>query len=411
MKKSILLSVLIIMGVLAKANDLIVEENGVSPSYDSITAAVRAANSGDRIFIKNKAGNLPWVENITITKSLSLLSYTADSFFIVQGTYNITPATPDTVTIIGMINLVGTIQATTTAPGGARSVIRVLNTQLNSGGIYCPYSNYDLTVEGCYLTLGAISYEHGSILGNTINTGGNAYGIQVASETTATTDTSYIIGNRVYSGYASGYGIYWLSTTMLFNISNNYLTAPYYGIYVGASSGNNTILQRIYNNSVELVSMANNGDYCIYVAGSTGSQIDVQNNAVTKSGSTGANWYGIEGVAANGGGLSCTYNYASNTLSSPIGGTYTVNLDNNTSNAITFSGYGVPSAGVNLGNPGPQFYNTDLSINTVGCFGGSFTQNNFFPSFPSSPSTWLTNYQFNIRTGNTLNIKAYSFSR
>jgi hypothetical protein len=198
---------------------------------------------------------------------------------------------------------------------------------------------------------------------------------------------------------------------MLFNISNNYLTAPYYGIYVGASSGNNTILQRIYNNSVELVSMANNGDYCIYVAGSTGSQIDVQNNAVTKSGSTGANWYGIEGVAANGGGLSCTYNYASNTLSSPIGGTYTVNLDNNTSNAITFSGYGVPSAGVNLGNPGPQFYNTDLSINTVGCFGGSFTQNNFFPSFPSSPSTWLTNYQFNIRTGNTLNIKAYSFSR
>lgn len=408
MKKLLLLcTALIGIVVFSKANDLIVEENGILPSYDSITAAVRAANAGDRIFIKNKAGNLPWVENITISKSLTLLAFTADSFFIVQGSYNIIPATPDTVTIIGMINLVGEIETESNAPAGSRSALRVFNTQLNNGSILFPYTNYDITVEGCSLVTGNIEYEHGSILGNTINTSAE-YGIQVIAESTITTDTSYILGNRIYTNYTSGYGIYWTSSTMSFNISNNYVTSPYYGIYI--SPPNTTSLQKIYNNSVLIVNATNNGNYGIYVSGSAVSQIDVQNNAVTKLGGTGANFYGIYGVVSSG-GLSVTYNYASNTLTYPISGSFTVNLNNNVSNAITFSGFGVPSAGVNGGNPGSAFLNTDLSANTVGCFGGSFTANNFFTGTTLGPNTWLTNFQYNVRTGNTLGIKAYSFSK
>ena len=86
MKKLLLLcTALIAIVVFAHANDLVVEESGLPPSYSSITAAVAAANSGDRIFIKNKAGNLPWLENITITKSLTLLAFTYDSFFVGAG--------------------------------------------------------------------------------------------------------------------------------------------------------------------------------------------------------------------------------------------------------------------------------------------------------------------------------------
>lgn len=136
MKKLLLLcTALIAIVVFAHANDLIVEESGLPPSYSSITAAVAAANSGDRIFIKNKAGNLPWLENITITKSLTFLAFTYDSFFVVQGSYLIAPSVADTVNIIGMINLSGGISAGANAPTGARSAVRIFNTQLNSGSI------------------------------------------------------------------------------------------------------------------------------------------------------------------------------------------------------------------------------------------------------------------------------------
>ena len=43
----------------AGATDRIVEEFGSSPTYPSINAAVTAAVDGDRIVVKNRAGNIP----------------------------------------------------------------------------------------------------------------------------------------------------------------------------------------------------------------------------------------------------------------------------------------------------------------------------------------------------------------
>ena len=71
------------------AADLIVEENGVLPNFATIQSAVNATQPGDRIFVKNKAGGVPYQENVTIDKPLELLAFDSNGFFVVFGTYSI----------------------------------------------------------------------------------------------------------------------------------------------------------------------------------------------------------------------------------------------------------------------------------------------------------------------------------
>jgi hypothetical protein len=411
MKKFILLSAFIIVGILVKANDLIVEEGGLPPSYSSISAAITAANTGDRIFVKNKSGNLPWLENITISKSLDLLAYVNDSFFIMQGSVTIIPTSTSTIDIIGMINLNGSVSIGSSVPTGSRSIVRILDGQFLSGSITCGVNNFDVTVEGCSVNGGDIQYEHGSIVGNTI-TNSASYGIFVESESTVTTDTSYIFGNRITCSSTSGYGIYWSSSTMNFDIRNNFVTAAYYGMYINPTISNSIALNKIYNNTVSIAGSGQSTNYGMYIAGSSATQIDVQNNVVDRNDAVNYTYYGIYANVGGGGNLSVTYNYVDNAFSSTITGSITVNLNNTTNTAISLNGNGstVGGVGQNGGNPGVQFYDTDLTINDAGCYGGSYTLNNF-NQFTGSAVTWLTNYQYNVRTGTTLGIKANSYDR
>ena len=113
-----------VMRVGEPAYQRIVEEFGSAPTYPNVASAVAAAVDGDRILVKNRAGDIPWIENITIDKSLQFLSYVDNGFFVVQGTYSIVPATGRQVTIIGMRNTAGGIQAATGSSavrGSARS--------------------------------------------------------------------------------------------------------------------------------------------------------------------------------------------------------------------------------------------------------------------------------------------------
>ena len=87
-----------------RANDIVVEEFGLPPAYATITDAVNAAADGDRIIIKNRAGNIPWIENVIITKALEFLPFENDTFFVVQGNYTVNIASGKTVTFIGMRN-------------------------------------------------------------------------------------------------------------------------------------------------------------------------------------------------------------------------------------------------------------------------------------------------------------------
>src|SRR5690554_1947736 len=107
--KQITLLVHIVFYIQSFAADRVVEEFGFPPAYSSIGAAVAAAEDGDRIIIKNRAGNIPWIENITINKSLQFLSHANDDFFIVQGDYTIEFIPGLEVDIVGMRNTSGNL--------------------------------------------------------------------------------------------------------------------------------------------------------------------------------------------------------------------------------------------------------------------------------------------------------------
>jgi len=406
MKKSLLLLAVIAMAAIVRASDLVVEEYGLPPSYSSIQSAINAASAGDRIFIKNKAGNLPWLENITITQSLDLLAFTDDSFFIMQGTVTISPTSFSTIDIIGMINLTNGI-STGTNPTGDPTILRILNGQLASD-ISVGNNNYNLTVHGTVTN--GISYRHGVVVGNTVG----ADGISVSSEGWNAVDTGYIFGNIINANL----GIQWASTSSYFDIRNNFVNMPGGGSYcisVSNTVANSAVLNKVYNNTVAVYGNAQN-EYGIYVSGAANSQIDVQNNVVARTYNNsyyGYYAYGIVGYAGSGGNLTVTYNYVGSSYNTTISGTLTTNLNNNTGNAISLNGNGTTQNGVgaNGGNPGPMFYNTDLTVNSAGCYGGSYTLNNFFPGSPNYAMTWLTNYTFTVRTGNTINIKASSYDK
>ena len=88
---------------MVSAADLYVRDLGAGGSYSTISAAITAANDGDRIIIRPKAGSLPFIENLTIDKSLSFVSEINFSKYILQGTITITPAAGRVVTINNFI--------------------------------------------------------------------------------------------------------------------------------------------------------------------------------------------------------------------------------------------------------------------------------------------------------------------
>ncbi|MCB0795386.1 MAG: hypothetical protein KDB88_11670, partial [Flavobacteriales bacterium] len=146
------------------ATDRIVEEFGQPPAYANITSAVSAAVDGDRIIIKNRAGNIPWIENITVSASLEFLSYDNDSFFYVQGDYTITGATGRDVTFVGMYNTAGDIQF---ASGGTTrgTQVHVIDGWFVNGSILMDSDQFEVDIIGCTLESGVVDINFGNVVG------------------------------------------------------------------------------------------------------------------------------------------------------------------------------------------------------------------------------------------------------
>ena len=407
MKKLLSLTLLVILSnFAARATDLIVEEFGSLPTYSSIAAAVAASADGDRIIIKNRAGNIPWVEDITITKTLDFLPYQNDTFFFVQGNYTLTPGTSKNMNIIGMYNTNGSITVTGT-PTGSRSNIRVLGSYFVNGSITANVDNLDVIVSGCKLITGGITIRHGNVLGNDINAATS--GIITYSETATNNDTIFLMSNRITAPYPY-YGINWNSTSSFMDIRNNFITYAYYGINLNTCKASNAAINKIYNNTTT-VSNPQSSNYAIYVTSNTSSIVEVMNNLCDKNTSLSYTYYGISANPGGSSQINCYYNYLDNTLSAATSGTFTVNQNNTTATVTVNSTTGASTSGVDAGNPSTIFYDLDLTRNDCGAYGGSFSQNNYFPQFTGSARVFMTSYPFNIRTGNTLSVKGTSYDR
>lgn len=394
----------------ASAIDRIVEEFGVPPTYPSITAAVTAAADGDRIIIKNRAGDIPWIEGITVSKSLEFLSYQDNGFFVVQGAWTINSVNGRQVRIIGMRNTAGSITGSTS--GNPRDTkVWILDSRLVAGSISFPSDAYDVNVVGCTLDAGSVRINFGNVVGNDITGAAGLEGVRVTPASVSFAgDTCHIIGNKV-QGPASWEGIYVSGRAQAYHIRNNWVRHGWMGIEVqgGNSFG---VPNLIWNNSIQGYTGSSN-IYGISLANTSGGSIwEVMNNAIgsTWSGSN----RGINNDSGNGGQINVYFNHVAAGFATAISTGFTFAGSNTTNQPLTFNADGsfanAPGA-IDGGNPAAPFYDLDLTPGDAGAYGGSYTLINFFPLHTGAARVYMTGHPFNVRQGTTLRVRANAFDR
>lgn len=395
----------------ASAVDRIVEEFGTAPTFPNITAAVAAALDGDRIIIKNRAGDIPWIENITVNKSLEFLSFQDNGFFVVQGTWTIAAANERTVTIIGMRNTSGGVTGGGTA-NLRTTKVRIIDCQFVAGAINFTTDAYDVEVVGTQLQAGNVRIHFGNVVGNEIVSNTGVEGIRIVPTSTVfANDTCHIIGNRIWTQLTGWEGIYVNTRAQVVHIRNNWVRHAWMGIEL---HGGNTagVPNLVWNNSVQGVA-GTSTIYGISLANTTaGSVWEVMNNAVgtTYNGSN----RGINRDSGNGGQINVYFNHVTTGMSIPISTGFTFEGNNTINQPVTFNADGTflnAPAAINGGNPAAPFFDLDLSTGDAGAYGGSYTQNNFFPLHTGAARVYMTGHPFNIRQGATLRVRAYGWDR
>lgn len=410
MNRSLLL-VGLLVSLTSMATDRVVEEFGVSPTYPSISAAVAAAVDGDRIIIKNRAGDIPWIENITVDRSLQFLSYTNDGQFIVQGTYTIVCAAGREVLIDGMRNTAGGLTFSGTAATRSMTV-RVVDGYFVNGSIALASNAINAEVIENTLLSGTVSINFGNVVGNDID-GTNVSDEGVSVNTTAvgaSIDTCAVIGNKIKSkvGYE---GIYGYTLGQVLHIRNNFIQHGWMGIEV-QEGPTNGVANLIWNNTITAYT-GNFTTYAIDLANTNpGSVWEVMNNVITRTWS--GECRGINNDSGNQGQINVYYNHVSTNISTPISTGFTFVGNNTTNVAIALNADGSLQAGaaaIDGGNPAAPFYDLDLSVGDAGAFGGSYTLSNFHPLHTGAARVVMTGHPFNVRQGSTLRVRASAFDR
>ncbi len=400
-----------------KAADLLVEEFGVSPAYSSVNAAISAASDGDRIFIRSRTGNIPWVEEITIAKSLELLPFENDTFFYFQGNITITSANNRKVTIIGIYNTQGTLTASA-GNTAARTQVNILGSHFQNGGINLNFNGVKATVAHTYVNNSGISLRYGGVYGCEVVNSSSSTAITVTAEMSPpAAEFVYIIGNRTHTSWSgTGHGIRWNSNTHYFDIRNNLVYSGGDGITVSTSMGNPAEINKVYNNTVSLIGSISTSQYGINVSATgAGGIVEIMNNLIHRGNNfNGNSAYGIRSSSSNA-QTNAYYNYIHNNFSgtnSHISGTFTVSTPNSAGAlSLTSDGNISGSGGVDAGNPSNVFFDLNLTRNDCGAYGGSYSLANYRPLHYGSSRVFFVKYPFNIRQGTTLSIEADGYDR
>lgn len=414
-KKTLAIAALALAGMQASATDLCVAENGTGGCYATITDALNAAVSGDRILVNPKSNNASYTEDLNITKSIQILSNVEGQQFTLQGNVTISPAVGRTVIIVGMNDLTGSVYPTGNSPAGNRCVVRLMNCNFGNGSIKFDYDNFDVAVVSCVFSDGSIVLRYGKVIGNDITTTTNAnyysnvfYSIGINTDAYPTLDTVSVIGNKIVNNAAVGgyYNcpIFSSTTSQFFFISNNLMSrssgSPYAEVPIYTNTSKNSLLGRntVINNTANYATRTLATGISIY---NNQGYVDVYNNLILATAGV--------GIAA-GTQVGVSFNFMSNPLT--ITGVINDGTNNLSSNT-TLNGSGKPNAGsdaINGGDPDKGFYDINLTVNDAGAYGGSFTLDNYFP-VTGSARVYMINAPRKVVVGSTITVTADGFDR
>jgi hypothetical protein len=381
---------------MVSAADLYVRDLGAGGSYSTISAAITAANDGDRIIIRPKAGSLPFIENLTIDKSLSFVSEINFSKYILQGTITVTPAAGRVVTINNLqISGTNTISVSADTTGG-RTTLNVLNS--TTAGVNAGVANTTLNMSGC--TSAGITMTHGRITGNKVT----SININTPTiDTNPSTDDIEIIANAIS---VTGTAINLNQKNYNFRILNNFAGTGIVTISAVKNDSTNEIINNVISSTN--TSNANNSIQVSSPAGFTG-LVSILNNVFYYIGPTYGTFYPVTAS-----GVSCYvyYNQSNYSVTMP---TITNSGNNNvvsfSLNTTTYTVNG--SSTTDTGSPEDDFADIDLSRNDRGNFGGSDTWANYWPtSVGNKPQVNYLKTPRRIYTGTTeMNATGSGYSK
>lgn len=343
-----------------KAADLYVRDLGAGGAYSTISAAITAANNGDRIIIKPKIGNVPYLENLTINKSLTFVSETNFSKYNVQGNITIVPAAGRVINLHNMYAFQSSISTTATTFTGGRCTINIVNCTADSSFDFSTSKNVTANVYGS--TANALYFLHGKVVGNFIET----IRLNNDSAPLATSDV-YIIANKT-AGIGSS------TTNYPINILNNDVSNA--GFSYGPvdlaeiKAGSTNIVQ---NNRILTTSVA--GTYsALRIYGSNTGIINISNNIINAAGSN-----ATEISATVYPTVIASYNLATSTFSATG-----VDIQNNNISSATYDldlNLLISSGAIiNAGVPDEEYQDLDLTRSDIGPLGGSNSWANYWPS-------------------------------
>ena len=309
--------------------------------------------------------------------------------FFVEGEYTIQHAPAREVSIIGMENVAGSISSVSNG-ATSRAIINIMWCELNSGNIDFNHDYFELNASGNTLS-GSVTLDYGKVIGNNISGG-----IELSTDALIGTDSVHIVGNN--AAYVNS------STTAHYvYISNNYLTSTVGSAMINLSNCKNGVgTNVIRNNSL--------GAYYIGIrlqVACSGNVI-IYNNLIYDSG-TGD--YGIWNLSSAT--LIASFNYIDISFDNGELVGFANDGTNVVSGLVVLNGDGSSAwpGTIDGGTPGLGDYDLDLTRNDPGCFGGSYSHENFFPIDGTSSRVYYLQMPSQILVGGTNAVTGHSFDR
>lgn len=391
--------VLLCMFHFSFALDRVVQENGPAGTFSTISTAIAASADGDRIIVHPKIGDNPYVEDLVINKSLEIVSATDGVRYKLQGNIEITALNNRLVTIIGAQLVLGNIAGNTT---GWRTNVNIMGCKLDGGNI--DFNNqFYVTVVSNILENGSINLSHGRIIGNQLNNERSL--INIRNSNSITNDTMNIIGNIIPRIWSQS------SSDIFLNIQNNFIrrvlinnTEDAHSIRYSFSSS--SIKLNIINNTI-LTPRSN-----VFIGRarylSLSARAAIKNNIIDATALMGDNAPDVFMTGIN----SSSFNFVSqvNLVDYPA----LSDTDTEFSGAIVDQTTGrllLPTAASNGADPSFEYYDLDLTRGDAGCYGGSYSLDNFFPITGSSRVFWIDAPFGAVSGSGQIQVKAEGFDR
>ena len=348
-----------------RATDRIV---GASSLFPTIGEALLASGDGDRILVEPG----PYPEELTISKSITILPNQEGTRPTLDGAIKITNADGKRIVIMG-IRCTGFMNQSGTYT--TRTEVKLIDSRIDRAiTLIDPYIHLELLRDtiSCQAT-----FSCGTVIGNEVpgcQAAGEGVAGIIVQGASALPDELLVLGNSIGAN-APGLGVS-ITSDSRFHVENNYVR--------GHPSALPAVFLQRYNAQPipAYCTVLNNTFYRASGASSSAVSPGLPNVLVRNNALVG---YGI-----------------SNVLFNPLVSV----LDINTAT-------GAPSIGsplINAGDPDPRYLDLDLSVNDVGCYGGSNSRANFTTAMGSAVVGFMQAPRV-VAQGQPVEINAVGFDR